>query len=204
VQARASAFGALSAEAGIMMTTHFYDSKVDPDIVTFSSAWIGIMRAQAGFQGLLMSDGLLMLKNYADRTPLRGGPPARDTTGVDETAVWAARAIVAGHDMVILEGSAAQTTRAFNGLLALACGRTAFGRTLAARIEESYGRIVQWKKARAAALRRVVDVPASVIDQLIALLPGSSMNLSSFRFDPAGLSRLEPALRAAAFTTAKR
>ena len=206
VQARASAFGALSAEAGIMMTTHFYDSKVDPDIVTFSSAWIGIMRAQAGFQGLLMSDGLLMLKNYTDRRPLRGGPPARDTTGtgVDETAVWAARAIVAGHDMVILEGSAAQTTRAFNGLLALACARTAFGRTLASRIEESYGRILQWKKARAAALRRIVDVPASVIDQLIALLPGSSMNLSSFRFDPAGLSRLEPALRAAAFTTAKR
>jgi len=201
---RAAAFRALAPGAGIMMTTHFLDSVVDPGIVTFSSAWNAILRAQTGFRGLLMTDGLLMLKNYADRTAISGslsggssmGLGARDAAGVDQAAVWAARAILAGHDMVIVEGSAAQTTRAFEGLLTLACAGTVTGDRLAARITESWKRISDWKEARAALLRGRIDVPPATIQAIIALLPGEGSALAAFHFAPAALALLEPALAA--------
>jgi hypothetical protein len=144
-----------------------------------------------------MSDGLLMLKNYADRRILAGGPPSSDTAGIDETAVWAARAILAGHDMVIVEGSAAQTTRAFEGLMTMACSGSPTGHALSARIEESYARITEWKAAHTATLRRTVTVPAAVIQAVIAVLPGATDGLGTFRFNRARLARLEPALAAA-------
>lgn len=197
VARRAAPFHDLGDAADIMMTTHFRDSQVDPNIVTFSPAWNALLRSQTGFKGLLMSDGLLMLTHYKDRSMLGAGLPAKDIAGIDVTAVWAARALLAGHDMVIVEGSAAQTTRAFSGLLTLACSGTPTGTAVAARVEESWARITAWKHARAALLRREVDVPASVIRSVVGLLPGPSARLASFRFDTAGLARLEPALSAA-------
>jgi len=197
---KADPFRVLAGDVGIMMTTHFRDTLVDASLVTFSSRWNALLRGRTGFQGLLMSDGLLMLKNYADRTVLGGDLGAlttRDVAGIDETAVWAARAILAGHDMVIVEGSAAQTTRAFEGLVTLACSGSTGGRALLARVEESYGRIMRWKNAHAAELRRTVSVPAPVIQAVIALLPDASARLTAFRFDPGRLARLAPDLTAA-------
>ena len=124
---RFAIFGELSDDAGIMMTTHLYDSLVDKSIVTFSPLWNGLLRRRRDSTGLLMSDGLLMLKNYADS---RSSPadPGPGFAGIDETARWAMRAILAGHDMVIVEGSAAQTYHVFEGLLTVACGGTPTGR----------------------------------------------------------------------------
>ena len=120
--------------------------------------------------------------------------------GLDEAAAWAARAILAGHDMVIVEGSAAQTVRVYEGLLAAACGQDPQAAALRARIERSSARIARWKEDRRAALLRVVDVPPAAIHSLIALLPPDGADLASFRFDPAALARLVPGLEAAEFS----
>jgi beta-glucosidase-like glycosyl hydrolase len=194
---RYAVFTDLAAEAGIMMSTHLRDSAVDRDIATFSPRWIGILREATAFRGLLMSDGLLMLKNYTDRSMLAGGPAARDVAGIDEAAVWALRAILAGHDMVIVEGSAAQTVRVFQGLLTVACGGSASGRELRGRIEESASRITAWKAERARSLRRTVEVAPETIAAAVRLLPAEDARLGGFRFDPAALARLAPALEAA-------
>jgi beta-glucosidase-like glycosyl hydrolase len=196
--ARDTVFRSLAGEAGIMMTTHFRDSLVDPAIVTFSARWTGILRRQTGFGGLLMTDGILMLRNYGDRAMLAPGEsvPAAEASGIDETALWAARAILAGHDMVIVEGSIAQTDRAWAGLLALACSGTPIGELLARRIEESWKRITRWKAARTDRLRRTIDVPPTVIPSIIALLPPEGADLSRFRFNETALARLEPELAA--------
>ena len=194
---RFSIFEDLGGEADIMMTTHLYDSLVDDTLVTFSGRWNGILRSQTGFTGLLMSDGLLMLTHYADRRALAGGPARGQTAGLDQTAVWALRAILAGHDFVIVEGSPAQTRRVYNGLLRAACQSTPLGEALRDRIRQSYGRIETWKKEHAAALRRQVDVPYAAISSVIRLLPDPSVSPSSFRFDAAALARLEPVLQAA-------
>ncbi len=169
---RFSVFRDLAANADMIMTTHLLDSSVDRDIVTFSPVWNALLRDGTGFTGPLMSDGLLMLKNYADRSMLAGREPTAEFAGLDEAAAWAARAILAGHDLVIVEGSAAQTVRVFDGLLTAACRASPQARELRQRIEESSARIARWKQDRQGALRRIVDVPPPVIQEVITLLPG--------------------------------
>ena len=194
---RYSIFRDLAGDADMIMTTHLLDTSVDAGLVTFSPAWNALLRDRTGFDGLLTSDGLLMLKNYANRRVLAGGVPADGLEGMDEAAVWAARAILAGHDLVIVEGSAAQTVRVFEGLLTAACRSSPKAQELRARIEESSARIARWKKDREGALRRSVEVPAAAIQQVISLLPTDSADLASFRFNPGDLDRLQPALAAA-------
>ncbi len=197
VDNRLAVFQELAAEAGIMMTTHLYDSMVDTRIVTFSPVWTSLLRSRTGFGGLLMSDGLLMLRNYSDTSMLSAGPGDPDVAGLDRTASWALRAILAGHDFIIVEGSAALTRRTFQGLLGVACRDTPVGSELRQRIEESYRRIESWKQANEATLRREVDVTAAVISTAVRVLPLDGASLSSFRFDARALAGLEPALRAA-------
>jgi beta-glucosidase-like glycosyl hydrolase len=183
----------------MIMTTHLLDSSVDRDIMTFSPVWNAILRAGTGFTGPLMSDGLLMLKNYAGRSAPASGVTTADFAGLDQAAVWAARAILAGHDLVVVEGSVAQTVRVFDGLLTAACRASPQAGELRRRIEESSARIARWKLDREAALRRTVEVPPSVIQKVISLLPADDADLASFRFEPAGLAGLLPSLEAARF-----
>ena len=180
-----------------MMTTHLNDSLVDNRIVTFSPAWIALLRRETGFNGLLMSDGLLMLKAYPDTSAL-GGAPGAEEAGLDPTAVWAMHAVLAGHDFIIVEGSAGQTTRAFNGLLAAACSGSAPGNALADRIEQSYGRIRRFKLDNDALLRREIDVPESTIDDITAMTPREGSDLKGFRFDASALRAVEPGIALAA------
>ncbi len=180
----------------IMMTTHLNDSLIDGRIVTFSPAWIGLLHRETGFNGLVMSDGLLMLKAYQDRSAL-GGKASAEEAGLDPTAVWALRAIMAGHDLLIVEGSAWQTRRVFDGLLAAACSGTPLGNSLADRIEQSYASIRAFKLGSAASLKRDLDVPRSTINAIIAMSPRDGADLKGFRFDAAALDSLQPALRAA-------
>jgi beta-glucosidase-like glycosyl hydrolase len=195
---RFAVFADVADSADVIMTTHLFDSAVDNGIVTFSAAWNGLLQDRTGYRGLLMTDGLLMLRNYADRRPLAGGVPAGDFAGLDQAAAWAARAILAGHDLVIVEGSPAQTVRVFDGLLAAACGGSPADRELRRRILESSAKIIRWKKDRESDLRRTVEVSQQDIARVIRLLPADNADLASFRFDPAALSRLEPALESTA------
>jgi len=191
-------FSDLADSADILMTTHLYDTDVDDALVTFSRTWNRILRDQTGYTGLLMTDGLLMLRNYADRRPLAGGVPPGDFAGLDPAAAWAARAILAGHDLVIVEGSPFQTVRVYEGVITAACGGTAADAELRQRILESAERISRWKTEREAELRRTVEVAPLDIARVIQLLPPDTTDLSRFRFDEAGLARLEPALERAA------
>lgn len=189
---RVRAFRDLAAWSPIMMTTHLTDSLVDSRIVTFSPPWITLLRGSTGFEGLLMSDGLLMLKAYADRRAF--GPAGPEEAGMDPTAAWAVRAILAGHDFVIVEGSARQTTRVFDGVLAAACGGSPQGVALADRIEESYHKIRAYKEAHASALRREIDIPRAAIDAIVAMVPRDGAALGRFRFEPASLRVILPSL----------
>ena len=199
-EARFSAFRDLSEASPILMTTHLNDSLVDASIVTFSPAWLAILRRETDFSGLLMSDGLLMLKNYADTRVLGRAPGG--LSRLDTTAAWAARAILAGHDFIIVEGSARQTERAFRGVLAAACSGTAVGNELADRIEGSFERIKRFKLDNAALLSRQVDVPSSAVDAVIAMTPRDSTDLKNFHFEPASLDAVAPELERAAVSEA--
>jgi beta-glucosidase-like glycosyl hydrolase len=199
---RFSIFRDLASLSPIVMTTHLNDSLVDNSIVTFSSAWLGILRLDTGYSGLLMSDGLLMLRNYADKRVLGGvpakTPEAAELAALEPTAVWAIRAILAGHDFLIVEGSAVQTKKAFDGVLGEACSGTPTGNTLARRIEESFRRIKQFKADNEVLLSRRIDVPPSAIGGVISLVPGDTAHLGSFRFDADTMEAVAPELARAA------
>lgn len=196
VEKRAAIFRTLAGESDILMTTHLRDSLVDPRIVTFSPLWLDILRRQTRFKGLLMSDGLLMLDNYANRAALLGGGAPADALGnLDGPAGWALRALLAGHDLLIVEGSAATTYRAFEGLLRAACGKTETGKLLRERIEAAAARIAQFKKRNEKSLRRVVDVSPAAIGAIVSLVPRDGADTGAFRFDQAALKRAEAQMR---------
>jgi beta-glucosidase-like glycosyl hydrolase len=194
-QKRFSIFRDLAGLSPIMMTTHLDDSRIDNRIVTFSPTWLRILRQDTGYTGLLMSDGLLMLRNYADRRAL-GSQPS-ELAALDPTAAWAVRAILAGHDFVIVEGSAAQTRRAFDGVLTEACRGSAMGNELAGRIEESFQRIRQLKAENEQILSRRIDVPTSAINEVLAIMPKGNADLRSFHFNAGALAALAPELAGA-------
>ncbi len=197
---RFSVFRDLAGNAPIVMTTHLNDSLVDRTIVTFSPAWLGILRKDTGFSGLLMSDGLLMLRNYVDRSML--GPAPVQLGRLDPAAAWAVRAILAGHDFIIVEGSAGQTERAFQGVLTVACSGTTLGNELADRIEGSFNRIRKFKLDNEALLSRQIDVPPATVDAVIAMTPPDGSDLRAFRFDSRRLDALEPQLQGATVSEA--
>jgi len=196
---RVAVFRELAGEGGILMTTHTFDSLVDKgSIVTFSPAWLELLRRETRYGGLLMTDGLLMLRNYAEKSVLGTdiAAPAINPK-IDETASWALRALLAGHDLIIVEGSAAITTRVFEGLLRIACGNTETGKQLRERIERAYERVVRFKEAREELLRRQAEVPAAAIAAAVALVPGDQ-DPAKFRFDAAATARIQPELERAA------
>ncbi len=187
IEKRVAIFRELAGASDILMTTHLRDSLVDSRMVTFSPYWIDILRRQTRFKGLLMTDGLLMLANYADASH-----------APDEPAAWALDAVLAGHDLIIVEGSAAITYRAFEGLLRVACGKTETGTLLRERIESAAARIAQFKKRNEKLLRRQVDVPPVVIGEIVSLVPADGADTKTFRFDRAALQRVEKDLQRAA------
>jgi beta-glucosidase-like glycosyl hydrolase len=202
VETRAAVFHRLSAEAPVLMTTHLMDSLVDPDLVTFSAPWNRILRRQAGFGGLLMTDGLLMLANYTGASAAllapRAGGASAPGNAASGPAAWAVRAVLAGHDLLIVEGSAAVTWKVFEGLLAEACGSSDISRQLRDRITEATARIARFKKQNAELLRRQVDVTDAAMARVVSLVPGDEEKATTFRIDGARFDALQPDMRKAA------
>lgn len=163
------AFGALASGFDFAMTTHVFNCAIDAeDVATFSATWVRKLREEAGFRGLLMTDALFMFGKYSDvlqdifsRWPGRELPVALGKLPNGSEAIYAARAILAGHDFAFLEGTAQQTRQVFDGLLYASCQATPEGAALRARVSESYARIRAWKLANAASLRQAPwEMPA--------------------------------------------
>lgn len=173
-------FRRLAPRADLMMTTHVFDSLIDGGaLVTFSPAWLSMLRRDTGFGGLLVSDGLLMLRSYRDLAA-----PPRPIAGLgdgeeDEYAGWAMRAILAGHDLLILESTLGTTRKVFEKVLALACRKDAQGRELRERISASHARIAEFKRRHAAELAAAVEAPVKLIDDILAAWPADGASGSS-------------------------
>lgn len=89
-------FRALAAEADIIMTAHIYVPALDPEVpATFSSKILtGLLRQSIGFDGVIMSDSLVM----------RSAAPQQATfeQAVDAVTRAAKQAFLAGCDLLLL------------------------------------------------------------------------------------------------------
>jgi hypothetical protein len=86
----------------------------------------------------------------------------------DPKAVFVARSILAGHDMVLLLGVARQTIDLYEQLAVMACRDDPDGRLLTARITDSHGRIERFKKRYRGALSYRPKVDKVLIDDVLA------------------------------------
>ena len=96
--------------------------------------------------------------------------PGLGSHGDDEIAGWAARSILAGHDMVIVEGGAATSTWVYRRLLEIACRGDDLGRELRDRIFQAYGRILLLKTARENADRVAAPPEDDLVKRVVGYL----------------------------------
>lgn len=166
-------FKLVSDKTDFAMSTHLYNSNVDPDdMATFSKKWVSKLRKEVGFKGILMTDALFMFDNYPDtvKQMTERWDQQEKTKVKDIHSIFAARAILAGHDMVFLEGNAESTYKVFKDLHKLACQNNSIGQELRKRVEESYKRIVAYKQKSKSFLRDQPDVPKELLDETLAML----------------------------------
>lgn len=148
-------------KTGFAMSTHLLNSNIDPnDMATFSKEWVRILREDLGFGGILMTDALFMFDQYRDSVKHMSSKWPQDQVPLSDIhSIFAARAILAGHDMAFLESTARDTYQVFNDLLYVACQDKPISRELRTRIDESYERITMWKTAHKSALKQSVTLP---------------------------------------------
>ena len=182
-------FRRLAGKADFLMSSHLLNSNIDPDdMATFSKTWVDLLRREVGFSGLLMTDGLFMFDIYPASVKAMAGrwAVAAETRDIESPqSIFAARAILAGHDLVFLEGTAAQTRRVFKDLSALACRDSATGAALRARVFESHDRIVAYKTAHRAQLTRDLTAPPALVEQALALARSFNETPKAFCADEA-------------------
>jgi hypothetical protein len=178
VERLAAPFRSLAARGDILMTTHVSDSLVEAGLVTLSPRWIDILSKGVSFAGPLITDGLFMLRSH--RVQAVGGEPVPGlgSAGDDEIAGWAARALLAGHDLLIVEGTAASSLHVYERLLELACRGDDYGRRVRERIMAACAKVAALKERRRADLAASIDAPAALIDRIVALVARGAAGLA--------------------------
>lgn len=171
VQSKVGIFEALYPQTSLLMTTHIFNSHIDPMLpVTFSPTWVAFLRSQ-GYRGPLITDALLMIEDYGY---LAQRPELLQLPGVPEVrnrfSVFAARAILAGHDLVILEGDASSTREVVRDLNFLLHHRSSLGRSFSLRVAEAQRAVSKLKAQHGTILGDKPEQPLAQLQAAIALL----------------------------------
>lgn len=179
VRSKLQVFKALAGQTDFAMSTHLLNSNVDPNsMATFSKTWISILRNEVGFKGLLMTDGLFMIKGYPESIAhMERTWAGLSSVSINHESMAAVMAILAGHDMALVEGRSGDTYVIFENLMRVACDSSPMSIEFRERIQESYNRITEWKESNKSKLLKSLDVSATVYDQAVSLF--SSRDLCS-------------------------
>src|SRR3989339_214594 len=168
-------FGDISSRSDIVMTTHIYNSTIDKDnIATFSETWINLLRA-GGFKGLIMTDGMFMLSKQDKAKIFLSGWPHEQIKLSDFDVLFTAKAILAGHNLVLLEGSSGDLKRVFRGILEIIASNTDVGNKLINQINTSYKSIMDYKSTKGNILRQDLSYDSSVFNAALELLQDDNL-----------------------------
>jgi beta-glucosidase-like glycosyl hydrolase len=178
-----SIFKDIGNETDFAMSTHIFNSNVDADdMATFSEKWIKILREDLKFNGILMTDGLFMITHYPASVQSFVARWPQDQVYIGDTpSIFALRAILAGHDMVLVEGASNSTYIVFKNVLKVACSDKPVGQQLRNRIFDSYARIVNWKKAHSEQLLQRRTIPDDLIEEARQLYNQSCPDPDKFK-----------------------
>ncbi len=167
-------FKLLSDDSSFMMTTHLLNSNVDDqDVATFSTNWIDLLRNWVGFSGLLMTDAIYMLRDEVESKIIEkmySKWVSKESFNItDKYSVFAARSLLAGHDIVFLESKLKDTVNVFKNLHYISCQNTQNGENLRNVIFGSYKRIFNFKKYYARVLEQNINIPEGLLFLIINL-----------------------------------
>lgn len=166
VLARLGIFKRLAKNSDFILNSHLFNPNIDNKYVaSLSREWVGLLKRDVGYQGLIIADAPLKL---ADKTTnrLTKGWLARHPKD-DPKAVLVARAILAGNDMVMLQGVARDTIRLYEQVAQMACRNDPDGRLLQARIVDSYQRITKFKNNNRGVLSYRPKVDLGLINEVL-------------------------------------
>jgi hypothetical protein len=132
---------------GVLMTTHGYSSKFDSKtIVTFSYKWINFLKKNLDLsKTLLMTDSINMLQSYPNKMFYSGSKYKWPKT-LSGAGLITIRSILAGHDIVINRQASKFQKRMFQDLILSAVTKSEYSEALRLRIEESYMKIIAFKR----------------------------------------------------------
>ncbi|MFZ4715881.1 MAG: glycoside hydrolase family 3 N-terminal domain-containing protein [Bacteriovoracaceae bacterium] len=155
VEQKLKNFEVLAPQADFAMSTHLYNSAIDKmEMATFSKTWVSLLRNQANFQGILMTDALFMIESYkANMIAMsRKWNDNEWKRKLNNQSIFAVRALLAGHDMVFLDATFQDTRKIFNDILYIACENTKTSNELRMTIKNSWKKITDYKKEEKQAL----------------------------------------------------
>lgn len=149
IEKRLKIWQATANDFSVIMSTHLLARNIDPkDMATFSSVWIDRLKKEFGFKGLVMTDEIYMFRAWPDdfKNNLLKWERQEPIEVTDPGAILTARALMAGHDMVLLHGENKEAIyRVFNQLHYISCQKTKNGETLRARIRSAYQNVQEFK-----------------------------------------------------------
>lgn len=153
VMKKLAIFKQLANRSDFVITSHLFNNQIDKqNIATLSNKWLNILREDIGFKGLVLSDATSKVRRYDKTLGSFTNQWLAKHPDDDPVAVFAARTLLAGHDMVFVEGVARDTITMYEQLSVMACRDDIDGRRLQNSIAESYERISQYKKNNRGAL----------------------------------------------------
>lgn len=161
----------LAGQSGMLMTTHLYNSEVDPaNMATFSKIWMNKLRNEVGFKGLAMTDALFMINSYPEtmKQMRRDWPKHLQKDFDRDLSRFAIKSILAGHDMVFLETPAKETEEVYNDLTRFACTDDDMAKDFRTRVRESYKRITAYKKENPQLKLKPSTITPEEVKKLIA------------------------------------
>lgn len=154
----------------LVMSTHVFNSKVDSrQPVTLSKTWIDLLKNRVHPESLIMTDAIFMISKKDLPYIVSNGWPQSQFNTHDVDVQYVARAILAGHDLVLIEGHSGDIRRIYHGLLSLARSPSQIGQEFARRVEESYKRVVNFKM-KYVPNKKIIKANASLVDRAIRLL----------------------------------
>lgn len=179
-------FRELASESDFLMTTHVLNSNIDKEnVATFSPEWIRILREDVKYDGLIMTDGIFMFNKYPDSVKKMASQWPQDQVPLkSEHAIFAARSILAGHDIVLIESIAADTYKIYKELLFLACQDKPIGKEFRARVNQSYKRIISYKNNHVKELRFSDPVPDDLYKEATDIYAGANYGRTSLCENP--------------------
>lgn len=179
-------FRELASESDFLMTTHVLNSNIDKNnVATFSPEWIRILREDVNYNGLIMTDGIFMFNKYPESVKKMAAQWPQDQVPLkSEHAIFTARSILAGHDIVVIESIAADTYKIYKELLFLACQDKAVGKEFRGRVNESYKRIISYKNKHVKELRFSDPVPADLYQEATDIYANANYGRTSLCENP--------------------